>query len=99
MRIAYTKVRLKTQIIFIKVSRYDECINTIFLTDNISVHYNKLTNEVTCDGVKIIDVKNGPISLPILNNVVLKLQEKSFTKFNYLKCKVSLQYIYTFNYI
>eukprot|EP00102_Acyrthosiphon_pisum_P019878 XP_016657088.1 PREDICTED: fatty acid synthase-like [Acyrthosiphon pisum] len=55
---------------------------------DISVNYNKLSNEVTCDGIKILGVKNAPISLPILNSVVVKVQEKSFTKFNNLKCKV-----------
>ncbi|XP_016657076.1 fatty acid synthase isoform X4 [Acyrthosiphon pisum] len=54
---------------------------------DISVNYNKLSNEVTCDGIKILGVKNAPISLPILNSVVVKVQEKSFTKFNNLKCK------------
>ncbi|XP_016664607.1 uncharacterized protein LOC107885467 [Acyrthosiphon pisum] len=54
----------------------------------ISVSYNKLSNGLTCDGIKILGVKNGPILLPILNTAVVKLQEKSFTKFNNLKCKV-----------
>jgi len=62
------------------------------LTD-ISVNYNKLTNEVTCDGIRIIGVKNGPISLSIHNSTVVKLQEKSFTKLNYLKCKVRIIYL------
>lgn len=57
------------------------------LTD-IDVNYNKVTNEVTCDGIKIKGVKNGSISLPVLKSTVVKLQAKSFTKFNYLKCKV-----------
>jgi len=64
------------------------------LTD-ISVNYNKVTHELTCDGIRIIGVKNGPILLPILNSTVGKLQEKSFTKFNSLKCKVRIIYLFT----
>lgn len=80
------KGTFKILIIFIKDSRYNE-ITIYFLTD-ISVNYNKLSNEVTCDGIKIFGVKNGTISLPIINSAAMKLQEKSFTKFNNLKCKV-----------
>ncbi|XP_060835401.1 fatty acid synthase-like [Rhopalosiphum padi] len=54
---------------------------------DISVNYNKLTNEVTCDGIKILGIKNDSISLPKLKSSEVKLQEKLFTKFNYLKCK------------
>ncbi|CAI6347084.1 unnamed protein product [Macrosiphum euphorbiae] len=60
---------------------------------DISVNYNKLSNEVTCDGVKIFGVKNGTISLPIINSAVVKLQEKSFTKFNNLKCKNICEFV------
>ncbi|KAF0755952.1 fatty acid synthase-like isoform X1 [Aphis craccivora] len=52
---------------------------------DISVNYNKLTNEVTCDGIKILGIKNEPISLPKLKSLEVKLQEKSFTKLNCLK--------------
>lgn len=54
----------------------------------LTVNYNQLSNEITCDGIKILGVKNGPILLPMLNSTVLNLQEKSFAKFNNLKCKV-----------
>ncbi|XP_029343545.1 fatty acid synthase [Acyrthosiphon pisum] len=53
----------------------------------ISVSYNKLSNGLSCDGIKILGIKNGPISLPIHNTAVVKLEEKSFNKFNNLKCK------------
>jgi len=59
----------------------------VFFSD-IRVNYNKLTNEVTCDGIKILGIKNESLLLPKLKSSEVKLQEKSFTKFNYLKCKV-----------
>uniref|UniRef100_A0A2H8TDM0 Fatty acid synthase n=1 Tax=Melanaphis sacchari TaxID=742174 RepID=A0A2H8TDM0_9HEMI len=67
------------------------CINPTLFENrsekDISVNYNKLTNEVTCDGIKILDIKSESIPLPKLKSLEVKLQEKSFTKFNFLNCK------------
>jgi len=52
-----------------------------------------ITNEITCDGVKICDVKNEPITISKLKSAEIKLEEQQFTSFNSSKFKVIILYL------
>lgn len=58
-----------------------------FLLD-VYVNYNTVTNEITCNGVQISDVKNGPIMISKFKSAMVKLEEQTFVNLNDLKCKV-----------
>lgn len=66
-------------------------INTKLLYTDIYVNYNIVTNEITCNGVKIADVKYSPLTLPILKSSLVTLEEQTFVQFNNSKCNVIIK--------
>lgn len=64
------------------------CSNKQNIFSDINVSYNILTKEITCDAVKIIDVKNDPLILSELGFTDIKLEEKAFVQFDKKKCGV-----------
>jgi len=55
---------------------------------DVCVNYNPATKEITCEGIKITDIRNGHLELPIINSAVVNLQEEIFIQFNHSHCKV-----------
>lgn len=56
------------------------------------VNYNMNTNEITCDGVKIIGIRNEPIALSNVTVTVGKLDEQIFIHYNHSICKVIIKF-------
>lgn len=56
----------------------------------VRVYYNVLTKEITCNGVKIFDVRNEPIALSMVAATKVKLEEQAFVRFSHPKYKVIL---------
>lgn len=52
------------------------------------VDYNKLTKEITCNGIKMSGVVNAPI--PNGNSTVVKLEEQRFVHFDDSNCEVNI---------
>lgn len=49
-----------------------------------------MTNEITCDGIKISGIKYGFIDLPKLKSVDVQFEEQIFYQLNNSKCKVTI---------
>lgn len=60
------------------------------------MNYNSVTKEITCNGVKISDVKYGPVIIPDLVSAVVKLEEQTFIQFKNSKCKVIFKLIFKY---
>ncbi|CAH1725990.1 unnamed protein product [Aphis gossypii] len=70
---------------------------TLYKTNTVKdvcVNYNTATKEITCEGIKITDIKNGHSVLPLINSAVVNLQEEIFVQFNHSQCKSINQFIY-----
>jgi len=55
---------------------------------DVRINYNQLTKEVTCNGVKIVNMKNGPLVLSEHKTTIVKLEEETFIQFDNLRCEV-----------
>ncbi|XP_026822789.1 fatty acid synthase-like, partial [Rhopalosiphum maidis] len=73
-------------------------INPTMLKTNterdVCVNYNTATKEITCDGIKITDIKYGHSILPVINSAVVNVQEEIFIQFNLSQCKNINHFIY-----
>lgn len=53
------------------------------------VSYNKATNEINCNGVKISDVQNGSLLIPEIKSTNVQIEEKTFVHFHNSPCQVT----------
>lgn len=70
--------------------KYNIILIRHFFFPDIYVDYNIVTKEITCNGVKITDVKYNSLKFPRHKSFVVTLEEQTFIQFNHSKCKVNI---------
>ncbi|VVC29220.1 Hypothetical protein CINCED_3A006213 [Cinara cedri] len=62
--------------------------------EKVYVNYNTIAKEITCNGVKICDVKTSPVTFTKHNKLAVNLEEQKFIRFDYPNCNNVNDFIY-----